>query len=313
MHATVGYSLKQKFHAWWEGYDLPPYEEAASSDTQDGSTRGESGTGGGGTLSPGSDPNSINLDKLQFLQTLWGEGFVRPGTKDAALTNSKPLLLTDSTTLIEFGAGLGTYARAVAAANICYVDGFESDALLVEAAQGMKQSAEETKFASISLTELGSLPNGKSYHRAVFNRYLHRLEDPIAMLGEMKMQLKEDGGAILLNEYTAGPGGLLPDSTQSMMDGFSAPRALISRDVYVTALEELGFEIRVNEDQSSEHLSDIAAAWSRMDQRLLDTENPVDLNAISALISQETARWSAMSTALRDGTMQYARILAILK
>ncbi|MEO0410750.1 MAG: hypothetical protein AAF221_02770 [Pseudomonadota bacterium] len=305
----MGYSLKQKFHAWWEGYDLPPFEEAAASDSHSSSET----EAAEGALSPKNDPNTINLDKLQFLQTLWGDGFVRPGTKAAALTNSKPLLLTDSTNVIEFGAGLGAYARAVAAANICYFDGFESDPLLVEASQGIKQSAEEAKFASVSLSELGRLPNSKNYHRAIFNRYLHRLEDPIAMLGEMKMQLKDENCAILLNEYTAGPGGLLPDNTQAMMDGFSAPRALISRDVYVTALEELGFEIRVNEDQSGEHLRDIAAAWSRMDQRLLDTENPLDLNAISSLISQETARWSAMSTALREGTMQYARILAIVK
>ncbi|MEM7571159.1 MAG: hypothetical protein AAF337_15315, partial [Pseudomonadota bacterium] len=125
-------------------------------------------------------------------------------------------------------------------------------------------------------------------------------------------QLKDEGAAILLNEYTAGPGGLLPDATQAMMDGFAAPRALIGRDVYVTALEELGFEIRVNEDQSAQHLKDIAAGWTRMDERLVSTDEPFDLAKNAGLISQETARWSAISSALREGTLQYARILAIL-
>lgn len=306
----MGYTLKQKLHAWWEGYDLPPFAEGLEASAGEGAA--EAAAPGDQGLSARSDPNAVTGDKLAFLQELWGAGYIRPGDKETALTNAKPLLLTDSTTVIEFGAGLGAYARAIAAANICFVDGYESDSLLVETAQKAKQSEEEAKFASVKQAELGTMPSDKSYHRAVFNRYLHRLEDPIAMLGETKMQLKEEGAAILLNEYTAGPNGLLPDATQAMMDGFSAPRPLISSTVYATALEELGFEIRVNEDKSAEHLRDIAAAWARMDERLNGSDDPLDFAAISGFISQETARWSAISSALREGSLQYTRLLAIL-
>ncbi|MEM7570356.1 MAG: class I SAM-dependent methyltransferase [Pseudomonadota bacterium] len=306
---AVGYTFKQKLHAWWEGYDLPPFGDLGIAESDDDAASSDDG----GTLDAQSDPNTLSPDKLAFLQLLWGDGFVRPGSKDQALNSAKPLLLTDSTTVIEFGSGLGVSTRAVAAANICYVDGFESDRILVDAASTLKQSAEEAKFASVRSIELGSMPNDKTYHRAIFNRYLHRLEDPVAMLGEMKMQLKEDGGAILLNEYTAGLGGLLPDATQAMMDGFGAPRALISRDVYATALEELGFEIRVNEDLSAEHMRDIAGAWTKLDERLVSEAEKIDLGAISGFISDETARWGAISKALREGSLEYARILAILK
>ncbi|MEM7644106.1 MAG: AAA family ATPase, partial [Pseudomonadota bacterium] len=36
-----------------------------------------------------------------------------------------------------------------------------------------KQTEEEAKFASVKQAELGTMPSDKSYHRAVFNRYLH--------------------------------------------------------------------------------------------------------------------------------------------
>lgn len=303
---AVGYTFKEKFHAWWEGYDLPPQGGIAGSVAD---LQSEMQDASGETVK--LDPNKITLDKLDFLQALWGKGQIRPGSKEQALANSKPLILTDSTQVIEFGAGLGNYARAIAAANICYVDAFESDPLVVEAAQGQQQTPEEEKFASVALTTLDEMPNEKSYARVIFNRYLHRLENPTAMLVMARDQLKEQG-VLLLNEYTAGPGGLLPDDTQAMMDGFSAPRPLISREVYCTALEELGFQIRVNEDGTAQHLRDIALAWSDFNKRLVDGEISLDLREMAPLIEQETERWGALSQALQDGTLQYARILAMV-
>lgn len=302
----MAFTLKQKLHAWWEGYDLQALEAQREKVTQDQDLDGPD------ELSRVSDPNAITIDRLDFLQMLWGKGAIRPGNKEHYIKDSKTLLLTDSTSVAEFGGGLGAYGRAMAATNICYVDSYENDPMLVETADAYQATADEKKFTSYHRLELGDAPSGRTYHRALVNRYLHRLEDPVAMLGEIKLLLKE-GGSILINEYTAGPRGLLPDSTQAMMDGFSAPHALIGRDIFCTALEELGFDVRTSEDRSAEHLGQIAAAWMQMDQQLVDAGEDFNLATYGGYLAQETTRWSVLSKALKDGQLEFSRIFALLK
>lgn len=303
----MAFTFKQKFHAWWEGYDLHAGADAAAKGTLEGGS-----LEGAGEDAPAINPNIIEADRLEFLQLLWGAGHIRPGTKEHYLKDSKVLLLTDSTSVAEFGSGLGAYGRAMGGANICYVDCYETDPLLTETSDTRPANAEERKFTSYKHFAGSELPTERTYHRIVFNRFLHRQEDPAAMLRQAKDLLKDDG-SILLNEYTAGPSGILPDETQAIMDGFGAPSALISRDIYCTALEELGFEVRTAEDRSQEHMGQIASAWLQLDQALQDAGADFDLQANAAYISQETDRWGAMSKALKDGQLEFSRIFALRK
>lgn len=303
----MAFTLKQKLHAWWEGYDLQADADAERQDQHQ-----SNGFEGGGETAPSANPNIIEPDRLAFLQMLWGAGHIRPGTSEHNLKDSKIMLLTDSTTLAEFGAGLGAYGRIVAGANICYVDCFETQQLLVDTSETLKASAEERKFTTYTALDSAELPADRKYSRILFNRFLHRQEDPATMLGQAKALLKEDG-SILLNEYTAGSKGLLADDTQAIMDGFGAPSALISRDIYCTALEELGFEVRTAEDRSQEHMGHIASAWLQLDKTLQEAGAGFDLAANAQYIAQETDRWGAMSKALTAGQLEYSRIFALLK
>lgn len=302
----MAFTLKQKLHAWWEGYDLQ-----AEGGDQAG-LLGDDASSGEGEDMPEADPNRLLPERLDFLQMIWGIGHIRPGSSEQYLNDSKTLLLTDSTSVAEFGAGLGAYGRAAGGANICYVDCFEADPLLLDISESRPASAEERKFTSYNRLEEGPLPTGRSYHRVISNRFLHRQEDPLATLGEMKTMLKENG-YILLNEYTAGPGGILADDLQSIMDGFGAPRALIGRDVYVTALEELGFDVRITEDRTSEHLAQIAAGWRQFDSHLAETDRRFDFAAYGTYLNDEMQRWDSISKALNDGQLEYSRLFAILK
>ncbi|MEM9879176.1 MAG: methyltransferase domain-containing protein [Pseudomonadota bacterium] len=302
----MAFTLKQKLHAWWEGYDLDALEAARArsqvADRDDDVSEEE----------PVVDPNVMEPDWIAFLQMLWGTGHMRPGTRDYYLNDSKVMLLTDSTTVIELGAGLGAYGRVIGEANICYVDCYEAHDLTVETSEKCPASAEERKFTSYSLLPDGELPSDRKYNRVLSNRFLHRMENPLGTLQNIKALLKDDG-SILLNEYTAGAKGLLDEETQAIMDGFAAPHALISRDVYVTALEEMGFEVRTIENRSAEHLAHIAAGWLQMDQRVSDEDAKFDIAKYGRFIAQETNRWAAMSKALKESRLEYSRIFALRK
>jgi len=301
----MAFTLKQKLHAWWEGYDLEAMAAARSG-------AGAVGESNEAALDEEAiDPNIMEEDWIAFLQMLWGTGHMRPGTREYYLNDSKVMLLTDSTNVVEFGSGLGAYGRVIGEANICYVDCYETHDLTVETSDKCPASAEERKFTSYNLLTDDEIPTERQYHRILCNRFLHRMEDPLGTLSEMKSILKDDG-SILLNEYTAGPKGLLDEDTQAIMDGFAAPHALISRDVYVTALEEMGFEVRTMENRSTEHLTHIATAWLQMDQRLSE-DGSFDIARYGRYLSQETDRWAAMSKALKEGRLEYSRIFALRK
>lgn len=301
----MAFTLKQKLHAWWEGYDL--HEEGSA---QPGMLGEEAFSDG--EDAPALDPNRIVPERIEFLQMLWGKGHMRPGSTEHYLTDSKTLLLTDSTTVAEFGAALGAYGRAAAGTNICYVDCFETDPLLLEVSESCPASAEERKFTSYNRLEGGELPSERSYHRVISNRFLHRQDDPLATLGEMKSLLKE-GGYILLNEYSAGPGGILTDDVQAIMDGFGAPRALIGRDIYVTALEELGFDVRVSDDRTPEHMAHIAAGWKQMDRHLAKAGKDFNFAVNGTILNEEMHRWDLLTKALQNGQLEYSKLFAILK
>ena len=290
-------SFKVRFKAWWEGYDLTAEPEAPAP----------------APAAPAAAPAASALPLLdrpttKVAQQLWGEGFVQPGGGAFILTMVKPFALNPSMTVMDFGAGLGGGTRAVSDEFGIWVQGFEADLLMAEAAHelSLKKGAKKAEIKHYRIQEFQPKPAG--YDCIFSHAALYRVEEKAKLLGLFERALKARGQCSI-TDFVRAPGVSVDDPR---LKDFAAGPGEINRfwlnHDYLKKFGELKIDVRVDEDQTASYRTAIIDAWVNF------TSDAAGLACAKAHPEEAVAEvglWTRRVAALDSGALQLRRYYGI--
>lgn len=247
--------------------------------------------------------------KLRVLASLWGEGFLGPGGAEEVLALSKPLGLTGVHSVLQFGAGLGGAARALAAQWGCYVTGYECDPDL--AALGAALSAKlklERKAELRHLDPASPAIRRNFFHHALALEALWRHADKLSLLGALVAGVKPSGQLVLTDLVI---GDVTPSASKAFALWAACERTephLAGERAMTALMTRQGLDVRIVEDITGRHMSQTLTAWSSFVQDLA-RDRPAP--AYAARIVEEAERCLRRLDLMRAGRLRLLRWHAI--
>ena len=298
--------FRKRFHAWWEGYELPD----APDDAAGGPGAGPLGDAEGGEDAapeiPEADPNVWSEERMKVVQMLWGSGFSKPGDLEYVLDLAKPFGLTKENTMLELGAGLGGSSRGVVEKFGAYVDGFELNEALVTKANELSKVEDMEKKVVIKPLDLQSFElKHRYYDGCLIRELLMDIEDKGAMLNVVVDSLKT-GKALVVSDFFS-PEPEPGEHLLKAMEAEKRPLFPCTVDEIVELLEERSCEIRVNNDETERHEDVIRAAWGEIADLMQRKE--VD-ETLSKALMLEMDKWDFRNAAYEAGELRLQRIVA---
>ena len=255
-------------------------------------------------------PQSLwHADRLALTDALWGEGYQIPGGETEILRLAKPLGLSAAASLLLLGAGSGGAACSLVSCLGVWVNGFEADPDLAEAAIARVGSSGVGKRARI---EIWNPANPSFAH----HYYHHALaiepllgHPPETILTALSTALKP-GGQLMMTEMVA-------DAPLNPADPIVGQWAHLERrdpatlptEIAITrVLGRQGYDVRIVEDLSQRHMHQGIMGWRRM-VRAMEGEKPSRRTA--QLVVRDAELWLLRLRLFRDGKLRLVRWHAI--
>ncbi len=262
-------------------------------------------------LAPAAAPAPVAVwpeTRIRAAESLWGEGFLRPGGAEGVLLLARPFGLTPAGSLLLLGGQGGGPARAVAQAFGCYVASFEADPDLVEASRGHLARARLGKHASVQAWDPRTPALRRNAHsHAILLEALRGAPMP-ALLAEVAASVRPGGQLALLDLVADAP----LDPSDRLIAAWcrlddrhpSAP----TEAAITERLGTLGFDVRVVEDVSARHQSLALSGWAGAIE-MMRVSRPRAAHA-AALVA-EAELWLLRLRLLQAGTIRLLRWSAI--
>ncbi|HVO01422.1 MAG TPA: methyltransferase domain-containing protein [Candidatus Cybelea sp.] len=294
-------SFKERFKAWWEGYELAPAAPESAPPAAAPAPTPEPEAEPAGPV--GLDPSAITV-----MQQIWGEGFSRPGGAASILTLVKPFALNPSMTVMDFGAGLGGGTRTVSNEFGVWVYGFEPDPNQAAVAQelSVKKGAKKAEIKSYATHDFQ--PKAGSYDCIYSSEALYSVADKDKLLGIFERALKARG-QIAITDFVR---------TEGTADNDPRLADFVTRDGkkghfwknadYHARMKALKFDVRVDEDLTDAYRSSIIEAWVNFTQ---DASGTAYARAHPNELVTEVTLWTKRVAALDSGALQLRRYYAI--
>lgn len=227
--------------------------------------------------------------RLEQAEALWGEGVVWPGGADEFKRLAAPFGLSPAHSLIVLGDGSGGAARVLAADLGAWVSAYESDRVLIGAAEGWRKrsGAALAKRAMVATwTRRSTHFPVKGFHHALL---LDALDpDCVDIVIPGLVQAVKPGGQVVLVQTVA-------DANEE--------------GAIVAAMEQAGCDVRVVEDETARQSGIVLHAWKQLVRRLRDARpSPVE----AAALVQEAAIWLHRLRRMREGRLRVIRWGAIV-
>ncbi len=238
-------------------------EWATDSDLVVGAQRRDGQTDAGSVTIPARVPASARWPewRIAAVEALWGAGFIMPGGGPEALRLAKPLGLSSSVTLMLVGGGLGGPAASISNGLGAWVSSFEADQQLMGVATARQPGVDPKGRITV-----GGWDRGAPRFRSRSANSAMSLE---ALRGAKAGPLLEGiadalrpQGHIVLTELVS---DVAPDEKDREFAAWcrlegrlpELPRA----EELTTALQRLGFDVRVVEDMSDRHITQTLGGW----------------------------------------------------
>jgi SAM-dependent methyltransferase len=288
-------SFKVRFRAWWEGYDLTdePADPALAVPVA-------------AELSTVPVLPLLDRPETKVAQQLWGEGFTQPGGGAFILTMVKPFALNPSMTVMDFGAGLGGGTRAVSGEFGVWVQGFESNPLVAEAAQelSIKKGAKKAEIKPYRAQEFQ--PKHGGYDCIFSHASLYRVKEKEKLLSLLERALKARGQCSI-TDFVRAPGVAANDPR---LAGFAAEEGSTFwlNDDYLKQFKALNIDVRIDEDQTDSYRAAIIEAWVNF---TTDTPGMACTKAHPQEAVAEVGLWTRRVAALDSGVLQLRRYYGI--
>lgn len=247
--------------------------------------------------------------RLAVSDALWGDGYLIPGGEIALLQLAKPLGLSAAASLLLLGAGAGGAACSLVTALGVWVNGFEADPDLVEAATQRIARSNLGKRARIDAWNPADPSFARHYyhHALALEPLLGHL--PEAILAAISAALKP-GGQLMMTELVA-DAPLNPDDAlvaQWARLERRDPLALPTEIAITRVLGRQGYDVRIVEDLSQRFMHQGIMGWRRMVRSLQDAK-PSRQQA--KIVVHEAEVWLVRLRLFREGRLRLVRWHAI--
>ena len=302
--------FRRRLHAWWEGVEPPPEEDAPDLAAE--------------PLLLDTEAPPIERDwpesaeeraklwpvrRIEAAELIWGRDCILPGGADYTLLLAKPLGLSPAVSLLDLAAGLGGGARAMAEHFGVWVTGLERDPDLAADAEHRSKRSKFGKKAPVRRFDPGNFELKKRSFDSIFARELfYSIDDKEALFRTVQSGLK-DRGQLLFTDYVLGaqePGAAFA----KWLEGERQPSYPMPLAELTGLLERLDFDIRICEDESEIYRGHVMAAWSGLAAELQNGTIPRHL---LARVVEEAERWARFVQALKAGELRFYRFHALYR
>lgn len=302
-----------RFKAWWEG--LEP-EAVVKRDTS-------AESGGAGTASSASaievdvptEDDGPQLDwpesRLSFCRRLWGEEWdvVRPGRAEYSVQLVRPMALNNQNSLLDVSAGLGGGTRQIHKELGVWVTGQDREPELAEHGNAISNRTGLGRQAPISAFDPETVAyKPQSFDGALLREMLFELPSRDAFLEKVADAVRPFGHIVLtdlmLKDEEAASNGSVRAWLSREPEGAS-PAVVGS---YTPILEELGFDVRVEEDETEVYMSHVLRGWGAFVQGL--SKEDLSRDFVSRMMI-EAEFWLYRMRVLESGQVRFYRYHAI--
>jgi cyclopropane fatty-acyl-phospholipid synthase-like methyltransferase len=287
--------IANRLRAWWDGYEFvaqPPQEIVEDAEQSE----------------PSLAPTVIGWPppRLEVVQSLFGEGMIAPAEPGTMIQMIHPLGLNEKMTVVELGAGLGGLARVVATETGAYVTGFEADETLANT--GMELSvkhglARKAAIKQSPATVLDVRP--KSVDAILAKEAFLTVEDKATLFGAIRKALKPGGQLMVSDLMLAG------DKPGPAIEAWVAKEPqrpyLLPRIAFRTALEELGLQVSIVEDVTTEYRAAAVAAFANLAEKMTAGEIS---ERLCPWVICEGELWAGRLAVLASGEVKMIRLYA---
>ena len=299
-------SLKTRFRAWWEGYELDPSARPAANIAAAPGTKAKAAQPQPGIvpLYPWETP------RMRIQQQIWGAGYHKPGGNDYILMLVKPFALNPSMCVMELGAGLGGGTRVIASEFGIGVSGYEPSAELAKAGKELSIMAGlEKKAEVIRYDEEQFAPRDGAYDCILSSETLFLLEDKDKLLIKLERALKTHGQIVVTDFVRADD---VPD-TDARLQGLEGSdgvcKVFWSTADYVRRFRELNFDLWVNEDMTINYRRLAMDGWVTFTQS--GGEKSANARAFPDALVAEVELWTRRMAAMDSGAIKVMRFYAV--
>ncbi|MEI7711225.1 MAG: hypothetical protein WCI94_07325 [Rhodospirillales bacterium] len=247
--------------------------------------------------------------RLEIADALWGNVYLIPGGENELLRLAKPLGLSAAASLLLLGAGSGGAACSLVTALGVWVNGFEADAGLVDAANRYVEQANMGKRARIDLWNPANPTFARHYYHHALALEPLLGNRPEGVLASISAALKP-GGQLMMTELVA-------DAPLNPADPLLAqwarlrrrePKSLPTEIAITRVLGRQGYDVRIVEDVSQRFVHQGIMGWRRMVRALQDNK-PERQKA--RLVVHEAEIWLIELRLFREGRLRLVRWHAI--
>lgn len=291
-------SFRERFVAWWEGYEL------------------EASTGQPALQVPSHDvryqPDQPHWEtaRLRLVQQVWGEGFSTPGQESHILNMIKFFGLDPAMSVLDLGAGLGGATRIMSEKFGVWVTGLESDPHLAEAGMGLSTKAGMAKKAPILAFDPAEFEQKPNSVDCVFSKeFLYTVKDKEAFLKAIENALKSRG-QLLFTDYVLAKAHLRSSAIDKWLKHEHRESHLWSVEDYQEALAKLHLDIRVTQDITTSHHKMVTQAWA--DYMMAARKSGIDEEVAPALVD-ELELWTRRMQAIDAGDLKVCRVHVLKK
>ncbi len=305
-------SLGQKFHAWWEGYDVDALLKRTAAPVAPVEAKPQAVA----KAPPRAHPSAIpfdpwSADRADVAQLIWGKEFCGPGGPDYIITMSKLLALTPEMSIADLGACLGGAARVLADHFGVWVTGFETSHYLVTTGNEMSFMAGMARKAELKLLDIESTePFERRYDRVFGHGFLSKLENISEMTGKVAAALKEDGLVLVTDYFARDKKALTDPEVLSWLAAEPHHPQLHVIDKVLKEFDTHRLMVRVNEPITDTYAKLVTAGWKSADQVVTNLMENEDGAHLVPILLKEAELWARRMKMFSSGKIEVRRILA---
>ena len=294
-----------RLRAWWDGYVVPDSPAGARA----GKARRYPVIEDGGK-EPHFEPGQSLLwtpERVTLAELVWGKAFIRPGGPEHVSHLIKPFVLNQEKSVLEVGAALGGATRLLARETGAWVTGVESDQVLERAGMRYSLTSNMDKKAPVVSFDPDKPVFDKNYDAVFAQNVFYSYYRKDAVFDAIRDHMKSRG-QFSFTDYVYRHSASLSRTTEDWRRDEAVRPYPWSVGQITSYLQEAKFDIRIVEDITPQHCSQIVHAWEHLAESLPEVE---DYREAGAKLIEEGEVWQRRVKALDTGDLAVFRFFAI--
>ena len=294
-------TIKSRFKAWWDGYELEEDKAAPAVIETPVKDREPFVDDGPPTV------KGWSLSRQKSVITLFGPGMTRCIPDDAKSKLTKPLGINKTLSVAELGSGLGGFAHWVAAEYDAYVTGYDQDLELQDAAIEMTKMAGLNRKVNFFHCDFENFaPKERSADVVYTSEALFTVDDKLTCFKAIFRMLKPNG-QFMMSDYMLE--GLKPGAPElkSWTDVEPITPHPIDAQTTRKMLTDAGFEVSIAENTTLDYKANVLRAFADYARR---TGNGEKSGHLHDWILKEGELWMRRIKMMESGHLKVFRIYA---